>query len=64
MTREARGFGPFLASLERRLDELSTEQLRRVLLEHGARLPAGERVGFLHLFDTPAAATGHESPLL
>ncbi len=32
MTREVLGFGPFLASLERRLDELPAEQLRRVLV--------------------------------
>ncbi len=62
MTREVLGFGPFLASLERRLDELPAEQLRRLLLEHGARLPVGERVGFLHLFDAPASATGHDDP--
>lgn len=38
------GLSPFLRSLERHLDELPVEQLRRVLLEHGARLLADQRV--------------------
>ncbi len=60
MTREVLGLGPFLESLERRLDELPAEQLRRVLLEHAARLPSEERAGFLQVFDTPR--TGHDDP--
>lgn len=44
VTREALGL--FLTSLRQRLDELSAEQLRRMLLEYCARLPAEERVGF------------------
>ena len=59
MTREVLAFGPFLESLEHRLDELPAEQLRRVLLEHGARLPVGKRVGFLHVSDTSGTTTGH-----
>ncbi|MGH4012497.1 MAG: hypothetical protein ACRDSL_00865 [Pseudonocardiaceae bacterium] len=62
MTREVLGLGPFLESLERRRDELPAEQLRRVLLEHAARLPPDERVGFLHVFDTPAIAARHDDP--
>ncbi len=58
--REVLALGPFLEILERRLDELPAEQLRRVLLEHGVRRPADERVGFLHVFDTPG--TGHDDP--
>ena len=58
MTRETMGFGPFIARLERRLDELPPGQLRRVLLEHGARLPGGERVGFLHLVRPPLPQLG------
>ena len=43
MMREVLALGPFLESLERRLDELPAEQLRQVLLEHGARLPVDVR---------------------
>lgn len=53
MTREVLGLGPFLTCLERRLDELPAEQLRRVLLEHGARLPADQRVGSSCTCSTP-----------
>jgi hypothetical protein len=52
VTREEMALGPFLTNLERRLGELSAEALRRMLLDHGARLPADERVGFLQVFDT------------
>ncbi len=62
MTQEGLAFGPFLESLEHRLDELPAEQLRRVLLEHGVRRPADERVGFLHVFDTSGTATGQDGP--
>ena len=62
MMREVLALSPFLESLERRLDELPAEQLRRVLLEHGARLPVDEWVGFLHVFDTSGTATGQDGP--
>ena len=62
MMREVLALSPFLESLERRLDELPAEQLRRVLLEHDARLPVDEWVGFLHVFDTSGTATGHDGP--
>ncbi|MGQ0773163.1 MAG: hypothetical protein ACT4NY_01890 [Pseudonocardiales bacterium] len=56
------GLGPFLTSLERRLDELTAEQLRQLLLEHGTRLPADDRVSFLHVFDIPDTPTRHQDP--
>ncbi|MGH3981086.1 MAG: hypothetical protein ACRDRZ_19165, partial [Pseudonocardiaceae bacterium] len=62
MKREALGLGPFLTNLERRLDELPAEQLRRMLLEHGARLPAAERLDFLRVFDAPATPADHDDP--
>lgn len=63
MTRAVLALGPFLTGLEQRLDELPAEQLRRILLEHGARLSPRERADFLRMFDTAAttdAATGHD----
>ncbi|MGH8938782.1 MAG: hypothetical protein ACRDV2_05465, partial [Actinomycetes bacterium] len=61
MTPEVLGLGPFLESLERRLDELPAEQLRRVLLEHGTRLPVGERAVFLQVFNN-TTGTRHDDP--
>ncbi|MGQ0777205.1 MAG: hypothetical protein ACT4NY_22780 [Pseudonocardiales bacterium] len=63
MTWEVMALGPFLTSLEQRLDELPAERLRRLLVEHGTQLPPGERVVFLRMFDT-ADPTGHHDPEL
>ena len=52
------GLGPFLEVLEQRLDALSEEQLREILLDHATWLPAGERAGFLAVFDVPPGAPG------
>ncbi|MGH8907250.1 MAG: hypothetical protein ACRD0K_12165 [Egibacteraceae bacterium] len=55
MSRQgALGLGPFLDTLERRLGELSAQELRRALLDRATRLPAAERAGFLAVFDRPA----------
>lgn len=62
MMREVPALDPFLVSLEQRLDGLSAEQLRQVLLEYGAGLPADERVGFLDVFAIPDHATGYDDP--
>ena len=59
MRRESVGLGPFLEVLEQRLDALSGQQLREILVDHATRLPAGERAGFLALFDRPPG--GNES---
>jgi tetratricopeptide (TPR) repeat protein len=70
MRREVLALGPFLASLEQRLDKLPAERLRRILMGHGTRLPPGERAGFLRIFDTAdtdtagTTATGHDDPEL
>ena len=58
MRRENVGLGPFLDTLEQRLDPLSAEQLREILVGHATRLPAGERAGFLALFDLPPQTDG------
>jgi hypothetical protein len=47
------GLGPFLEALEQRLDALSAEQLRAILVGHATRLSADERAGFLAVFDQP-----------
>lgn len=52
------GLGPFLEVLEQRLDALSEEQLREILLDHATWLPADERAGFLAVFDLPPGAPG------
>ncbi len=44
------GLGPFLESLEQRLEALTADELRSVLLDHAARLPAADRVAFLAIF--------------
>jgi hypothetical protein len=56
--RECVGLGPFLEALEERLDALSAGQLREILVDHATRLPAGERAGFLALFDQPSRTAG------
>lgn len=56
--RESVGLGPFLEALEQRLDALSAGQLREILVDHATRLPAGERAGFLALFDQPSRTAG------
>ncbi len=58
MRRENVGLGPFLEALEQRLDALSAEQLRAILVGHATRLPADKRAGFLALFDQPPQTDG------
>ena len=60
MRRESLAFAPFLDALERRLDALTAAQLRQVLLDHAAGLPAAERGGFLALFEAGPAAPAPE----
>lgn len=50
MPQEALGLGPFVEALEERLNALPAEQLRAVLLDHAARLPAADRAEFLAMF--------------
>jgi hypothetical protein len=56
--RESVGLGPFLDTLEQRLDALSAEQLRAILVGHASRLPSGERADFLALFEPPQTDDG------
>lgn len=49
------GLGPFLDTLEQRLDALSADQLREILLAHATGLHAGDRAGFLALFTRPSS---------
>ncbi|MBI3989144.1 MAG: hypothetical protein HY347_05965 [candidate division NC10 bacterium] len=53
---QARALASFLEALERRLGEMSGEELREVLLGHAERLPPEEREGFLAIFAGVAAA--------
>ena len=66
MSGPTMGLGPFLEVLEQRLDALSEEQLREILLDHATWLPASERAGFLAVFDlrpgAPGSPTGHAAP--
>ncbi len=56
MRQENLGLGPFLEALEQRLNALSADRLRTILLDHASRLPAIERVGLLTLFDQPSGS--------
>lgn len=59
---------PFLEELEARLNALSAEKLRAVLVAHAERLPARERERFLDVFTEPpdpgAEPAGADEPLL
>src|SRR5207248_1601137 len=59
---------PFLEELEVRLQALSAEELRAVLVAHAERLPARERERFLDIFDAPfeshAEPAGADEPFL
>ena len=60
MSNTTIGLGPFLEALEQRLNEHSASQLCEILLDHATWLPAGDRLGFLALFD-PAPHTPDRS---
>jgi hypothetical protein len=50
------GLGPFLESLEQRLEALTPDELRSVLVDHAARLPAADRAAFLAIFMSRSTA--------
>ena len=58
MSTDRPGLGPFLRTLEQRLEACSVEQTRAALLEHGRRLAPDKREAFLSIFPAPGA----ESP--